>query len=131
MGTTCGSRGSSPRTISSCCAIGRIATLGRGDGWYLAHEAFHAALPVGCGNRRLIEIATGLRAETEIHRRWAAPLLVEHDRDPVAEHQALADVAVNRDVDRGVELLREHIAFTTQMLLGQLLPDDSSTIDRG
>jgi DNA-binding GntR family transcriptional regulator len=108
-----------------------IATLGRGDGWYLAHEAFHAALLVGCGNRRLIEIATGLRAETEIYRRWAAPLLVEHDRDPVAEHQALAEVAVNRDVVRGVELIREHIAFTTQMLLGQLLPDDSSAIDRG
>ncbi|QJY49933.1 GntR family transcriptional regulator [Pseudonocardia broussonetiae] len=108
-----------------------IATVGRADAWYLAHEGFHAALLAGCGNRRLIEIATGLRAETELYRRWAAPLLVENDRDPVAEHRALADAAVNRDVDAGVELLREHIAFTTQMLLGRLLPADASAIDHG
>lgn len=92
----------------------------RGDAWYLAHEAFHAALVAGCGNRRLIAIAQGLRAETELYRRWAAPLNAEHDRDPAAEHQALADAALARDVDRGVTLLRDHIAFTTQMLLSRL-----------
>ncbi|MCS5720773.1 FCD domain-containing protein [Herbiconiux sp. CPCC 203407] len=102
-----------------------IAAKGRGDDWYLAHEAFHAALLAGCGNHRLIEIARGLRAETELYRRWAAPLLAENDRDPVAEHKALADAALDRDLDRGVRLLREHIAFTTQMLLSELLPLDA------
>lgn len=106
-----------------------VPTHGRGDTWFLAHEAFHAALLAGCGNRRLIEIARNLRAETEIYRRWAAPLLVEEARDPGAEHRALADAAVRRDADGGVELLREHIAFTTQMLLGQLLPADASTAE--
>lgn len=106
-----------------------IATVGRNDAWYLAHEAFHAALLNGCGNHRLIEIARGLRAETELYRRWAAPLLVENDRDPVAEHQALADAALGRDLDQGVQLLREHIAFTTQMLLSELLPLDASVAD--
>ncbi|MCE0763324.1 FCD domain-containing protein [Pseudonocardia kujensis] len=89
----------------------------RGDAWYLAHEDFHAALLAGCGNRRLIEISQGLRAEAELYRRWAAPLIAENDRDPAAEHKALADAAVSRDADRGAELLRDHIAFTTQMLL--------------
>jgi len=89
----------------------------RGDAWYLAHEDFHAALLTGCGSRRLIEISQGLRAETELYRRWAAPFISENDRDPAAEHRALADAAVNRDEVRGGELLRDHIAFSTQMLM--------------
>ncbi|MBD2892306.1 HTH-type transcriptional repressor GlaR [Actinomadura sp. RB99] len=92
----------------------------RGDEWYLAHEAFHAALVSGCGNRRLIAMARELRAETELYRRWAAPLIAEHDRDPAAEHRALADAALARDLDRGATLLRDHIAFTTRMLLTRL-----------
>jgi DNA-binding GntR family transcriptional regulator len=89
----------------------------RGDAWYLAHEAFHDALLAGCGSRRLVKITQDLRAETELYRRWAAPLLAENERDPGAEHQALADAAIGRDADRGVQLLRDHIAYTTQMLL--------------
>ncbi|OMQ23106.1 hypothetical protein BK799_31955 [Rhodococcus sp. D-1] len=92
----------------------------RDDAWFLAHEEFHAALIGGCGNTRLTTIARDLRAETELYRRWAAPFLHENDRDPAAEHETLVDAAVRRDVDRGIELLREHIAFTTQMLLSKL-----------
>ncbi|MEV7043883.1 FCD domain-containing protein [Amycolatopsis sp. NPDC051061] len=98
-------------------------TGARGDPWFAAHEAFHAVLLVGCGNRRLTEMAQELRAETELYRRWAAPLLEENERDPAAEHKALAEAVTNRDADRGAELLRDHIAFTTQMLLSGLLPD--------
>lgn len=106
-----------------------VPKLGHGDGWHLAHESFHAALIAGCPNNRLIDIARGLRAETEIYRRWAAPLLEENDRDPAAEHQALAEAALGRDIERGVELLGEHIAFTTQMLLSHLLPNDVSAAE--
>lgn len=95
----------------------QVAGGTRGDEWYAAHEAFHAALLAGCGNRRLVTIAQELRAEAELYRRWSAPLLNENKRDPAAEHQALADAAINRDVAHGVELLRDHIAYTTQMLL--------------
>ena len=105
------------------------ATGTRGDSWYLAHEAFHAALLTGCGNRRLVEISQGLRAEAELYRRWAAPFIEENDRDPAAEHRALADAAVTRDADRGADLLRDHIAFTTQMLLCSLLTNDVSPSD--
>jgi DNA-binding GntR family transcriptional regulator len=107
----------------------QVLADGRGDAWYLAHEAFHAALLAGCGSRRLIAIARDLRAETELYRRWAAPLLVESERDPVAEHQALADAALSRDVDGAVDLLRDHIAFTTQMLLTQLMPTDVAVLE--
>jgi DNA-binding GntR family transcriptional regulator len=92
----------------------------RGNGWYLAHEAFHTALLAGCGNRRLTQMARSLRAETELYRRWAAPFLDENDRDPAAEHQALAQAVIDRDSERGTMLLRDHIAFTTQMLLSRL-----------
>ncbi|MFI8992415.1 FCD domain-containing protein [Streptomyces antimycoticus] len=98
----------------------------RDDTWYLAHEAFHAALLAGCGNRRLVEMAQGLRAEAELYRHLAAPLLVENGRNPAAEHQALADAAIDRDLERGVELLRDHIAFTTQMLLSSMMELDAS-----
>ncbi|GEL21775.1 transcriptional regulator [Pseudonocardia sulfidoxydans NBRC 16205] len=108
-----------------------IAARGRGDAWFLAHEAFHAALVSGCGNRRLVEITAGLRAETELYRRWAAPLLEEHDRDPAVEHQRLVDAALSRDVERGVGLLRDHIAYTTQMLLRQLLLADPAVTGEG
>jgi DNA-binding GntR family transcriptional regulator len=93
----------------------------RGGSWYLAHEDFHAVLLAGCGNRRIVEMAQGLRAEGELYRRWAAPFIEENDRDPAAEHKALAEAAVERDVERGVELLRDHIAFTSQMLLSRLM----------
>ena len=104
----------------------QVAGKARGDAWYLAHEAFHTALLAGCGSRRLMAITQGLRAETELYRRWSAPLLAENERDPAAEHEALADAAVSRDVERGVELLRDHIAYTTQMLLSAAASTDSS-----
>ncbi|WP_228000487.1 GntR family transcriptional regulator [Nocardia australiensis] len=104
----------------------------RGDGWFAAHEAFHGALVAGCGSRRIIAITSQLRAETELYRRWAAPLLYEFDRDPAAEHQALVDAALARDIDKGIAVLRNHIAFTTQMLLCHLdsaaLTADSKTL---
>lgn len=100
-----------------------VSTDTRGDPWFAAHEAFHAILLVGCGNRRLTEMSQQLRAETELYRRWAAPLLEENERNPAAEHKALVDAVTDRDADRGAALLRDHIAFTTQMLLSGLLPD--------
>ncbi|WP_159232003.1 FCD domain-containing protein [Mycolicibacterium vanbaalenii] len=98
----------------------------RDDAWYQAHEAFHAALLSGCGNRRLVQMAESLRAEAELYRRWAAPLIAENGRNPATEHQALADAAINRDAEGGVQLLREHIAFTTQMLLTHPMNADVS-----
>jgi DNA-binding GntR family transcriptional regulator len=105
----------------------QVAEGVRDDTWHQAHEAFHAALLAGCGNRRLVHMAESLRAEAELYLRWAAPLIPENNRDPAAEHQALADAAINRDAEGGVQLLREHIAFTTQMLLSHPMNADASS----
>ncbi|WP_432182817.1 FCD domain-containing protein [Streptomyces sp. NBC_00063] len=100
----------------------------RGDEWYQAHEAFHTVLLAGCGNRRLVQMAHSVRAEAELYRRWAEPFIYENGRDPAAEHQALAQAVIDRDSERATRLMRDHIAFTTQMLLSRLdtadAPDD-------
>ncbi|MFC4049945.1 GntR family transcriptional regulator [Actinomadura syzygii] len=87
------------------------------DDWYLAHGAFHHALLTGCPSTRMIEVSSRLREESELYRRWAGPLGNENDRDVAGEHRAILDAALERDADRAAELLRDHIARTTQVLL--------------
>lgn len=89
----------------------------RNEGWFEAHEEFHGALLAGCSSRRLRETTQALRAEAELYRHWAAPLGARVERDLAGEHKALADAALARDAQRGCDLLREHIAQTTHILL--------------
>ncbi|NMO05042.1 GntR family transcriptional regulator [Gordonia sp. TBRC 11910] len=86
------------------------------DEWALAHSQFHDALLDGCANRRLFGMATALRSEAELYRRWSQPLGAEHDRDLVTEHRELLDAALSRDAARASVLLADHIAHTTRLL---------------
>jgi len=95
------------------------------DDWYEAHEAFHAALLAGCGNRRLRETTHALRAEGELYRHWAATLGSHEERDLAGEHQALADTALAHNVELGSQLLRDHIARTAQILAAGALARDT------
>jgi DNA-binding GntR family transcriptional regulator len=83
--------------------------------WADAHEAFHAALFSGCGNKRLLAITQMLGTEAALYRRWSPPF--ETDRDVSAEHAALVDAVVARDADKAADLLCTHIAYTAQLLL--------------
>jgi len=85
--------------------------------WFAAHEVFHRALLAGCPSRRFIEIAQALRDEAELYRRWAGPLGNEDDRDVAGEHRAILEAALARDADLAEQLLRDHIAHTTQVLI--------------
>ena len=87
------------------------------DEWAVAHQAFHCALLAGCRNRRLFQIANGLRDEAELYRRWSQPLGTEKDRDLAAEHRQLLDSALSRDIDAAKAALCEHISHTTALLL--------------
>lgn len=89
--------------------------------WAAAHADFHLALIEGCGNRRLINLATLQRDSSELYRRWSKPLGDPH-RDIAGEHLQLRDAAVNRNVQDGVELLRSHIRRTTEKLLEAVHP---------
>ena len=85
--------------------------------WTAAHAAFHEALLAGCGNRRLREVATGLRDEAELYRQWSITPALAKGRDVAAEHRAILDAAVARDMELAVRLLGEHISLTSRLLI--------------
>ncbi|MFI9385841.1 GntR family transcriptional regulator [Kutzneria sp. NPDC052558] len=85
--------------------------------WAAAHAAFHEALLAGCGNRRLREVATGLRDEAELYRQWSITPALAKGRDVNAEHRAILDAAVARDTELAVRLLGEHISLTSRLLI--------------
>ncbi|MBO4254092.1 GntR family transcriptional regulator [Streptomyces griseorubiginosus] len=87
------------------------------DAWSTAHREFHRALLAGCGSPHLENIATSLRDGAELYRRWSWMLTDDHLRDLAAEHRLLKDLALDRDADRGVEALAEHIERSTRDLI--------------
>jgi len=87
------------------------------DEWAAAHAEFHHALLAGCRNQRLLETASTLRDSAELYRRWSTALGNEPDRDLVAEHQLLCDLALAGDADQAVAALVDHITHTRDLLL--------------
>ena len=96
--------------------------------WALHHRDFHRALLAGCNNTRLVAIAHNLRDSAELYRRWYWVMADHHQRDVVAEHRQLKDLALARDADAVVKVLNEHIerapreliAFAREHGVGQL-----------
>ncbi|MGW2651439.1 GntR family transcriptional regulator [Streptomyces sp. NPDC001393] len=99
------------------------------DDWAAAHSAFHEALLDGCANRRLVQIALGLRDEAELYRRWSQPLGDEPGRNLAAEHRCILDAALARDPEAAATALCAHVRRTTELLLAAVdrLDHDRST----
>jgi DNA-binding GntR family transcriptional regulator len=87
------------------------------DQWVTAHAGFHASLLAGCRNERLKSITAGLRDSAELYRRWSVPLGHDPDRDIAAEHAAILEATLARDVARALECLAAHVDRTTHILL--------------
>jgi DNA-binding GntR family transcriptional regulator len=87
------------------------------DEWASAHAQLHAALLDGCPNPRLRSIATALREAAELYRRWSVPIGHDQDRDIAGEHATLVRAAVERDAERAVTVLTEHIQHTARVLI--------------
>lgn len=85
--------------------------------WSSAHIAFHSALLAGCRNQRLLTTATNLRQEAELYVQWSVSSGIDSDRDICGEHRALLEAATSRDALRAEELMRDHIAYTAQLLI--------------
>jgi DNA-binding GntR family transcriptional regulator len=84
------------------------------DAWAAAHHGFHRALLEGCANPVLLDTFERLWTATELARRWAgyrAP-----DRDHVAEHRRLEELALGRQADAAVEALAHHVSETAATL---------------
>ena len=83
--------------------------------WVERHAALHTALVAACGSRRLLALHASLYEQSERYRGLSVG--VEGARDVVAEHQALVDAALARDVDQLVELTIGHIRQTTALII--------------
>jgi DNA-binding GntR family transcriptional regulator len=85
--------------------------------WFRAHEEFHQVLLAGCGNRRLTDLATELRASASLYRRWSRFAGRSYGRDVADEHRAILDAVLARDPDAAAALITSHIQHTTDVLL--------------
>lgn len=81
------------------------------------HAAFHATLVSACGNRRLLDLLAQLFQQSARYR--GLSVYVEVERDIEAEHQGLVDAALDRNADRLVELMDQHLRTTTAMIIGK------------
>lgn len=97
------------------------------DEWSQAHADFHHALLAGCRNARLLNIATSLRDSAELYRSWSQQSARHPNRDVVAEHRNLKELALTRDVEATVAALARHISHTTEILLAGSEEDPDST----
>lgn len=84
--------------------------------WFSAHEDFHRRLLEGSGSVWLTDVATMLRAAAAVHRRWAASVAHDNDRDIAAEHRELMEAVLDRDADHLAEALTRHILRTSSSL---------------
>jgi GntR family transcriptional regulator, carbon starvation induced regulator len=85
------------------------------DDWSARHRAFHLSLYAGCTSPLLLDLADVLFDNAERYRRWAARWR-QAPRRKHDEHQQLLKAALARDADRAVELLRQHISHTEQLV---------------
>ncbi|WPB95762.1 GntR family transcriptional regulator [Streptomyces malaysiensis] len=84
--------------------------------WVDAHEAFHHVTLQGCGNERLLSIATSLREAASLYRWWSGSMASNSDRDVALEHRQILDAVIARDEMNAACLLAQHIQRTTDAL---------------
>jgi GntR family carbon starvation induced transcriptional regulator len=85
--------------------------------WEQAHDAFHAALVSGCRSEWIKKFCGILREQTARYRSISVGVGHAHARDVDAEHAAIVDAVLKHDVDAASNLLQEHFAATTQLVV--------------
>jgi DNA-binding GntR family transcriptional regulator len=103
----------------------RCSAVGDDTGFFEANVAFHEAFVVASANSKLIEIYRRLVGQMQPYRRPSAQLRGSLDRS-VAEHRAIMSAARDRDVERAVALVGDHIRVP-QRRLEDLSEDDFAT----
>jgi DNA-binding GntR family transcriptional regulator len=79
---------------------------------------------------RLEGVATALRDSAELYRRWYWVLADDHQRDIAAEHRQLKDLALAREADAAIALLRIHIERAPQQLIAYAGEHGAHELDR-
>ena len=90
------------------------------EDWARAHAEYHSALLSACPSPRLRDLAASLRETAELYRRWSGLTEAQETRDVPAEHRGLMEAALDRDADRAVVLLTDHINKTATLLQSYL-----------
>lgn len=89
------------------------------DAWWKEHANFHAALVAACDAPTLLTIRSRLFEQAD---RYVALSIMSKGplRDDVSEHKQLMRAALNRDIDRALELNRAHINRTFEKVSASL-----------
>lgn len=98
--------------------------------WEERHRAFHRSLIAGCGSHWLMRLHNQLVDQIERYRTMR--ILHHHEaaaqvRDVVAEHAAITDAVLKRDVALASELMDRHISATAQAMRQFFEPDGRKT----
>lgn len=88
--------------------------------WEKAHRAFHVTLYSACGMPVLLRFCNTLHDLSDRYRRLFLARNAP-DRDVPGEHAAIYQAALDRDVERASEILRQHLQRTGNNLL-RVLP---------
>ena len=97
------------------------------EAWSKEHADFHSALVAACGAPTLLAIRARLFEQAE---RYVALSIMSDGplRDDVAEHKQLMRVALNRDVEKTLELNRAHITRTLDKVAASLAARKSAVV---
>ncbi|GKX35512.1 MAG: GntR family transcriptional regulator [Rhizobiaceae bacterium MnEN-MB40S] len=98
-----------------------IATEDREVEWHRCHEKFHDELTSGCANDCWLKLRRQLYVQSERYRRLSGPF-GDTDRDVAAEHRAIVDAVLERDVDKAKQLMASHLRLTAENLLKSEIP---------
>ena len=90
------------------------------DDWSARHREFHLSLYAACPSALLLELVDVLFDNAERYRRWSARWR-QSPRRKHDEHQQLLKAVLARDADRAIELLRQHISRTAQLVADALI----------
>lgn len=96
--------------------VPRARRGGINPAWDERHRALHTALLGGSGSPWLMRFFGLLFDQSERYRRLSQ-VVAGATRDVEGEHEALVRAALERDAERAVALLTEHIAKTTDVVL--------------
>ncbi|MDG4647486.1 FCD domain-containing protein [Roseibacterium sp. SDUM158017] len=85
------------------------------DDWERANTAFHRAMVSACGSHWLLNVRDKLQTVAERYRR-ASVGITRSRRDLGAEHAAIAEAVLARDVDLACRLTEAHCSKTQEEL---------------
>lgn len=88
--------------------------------WVQNHAIFHNALVSACGSRRLLTLHAQLYEQSERYRVFQN--YVEPSRKVETEHHEIAEYALDRDADRLVTAVVNHLRLTTELIAKAIDP---------